>query len=39
MTAVIPIDDDWVAGDKYLAGLKGQVLTLPITGTVFKASD
>ncbi|MDB2686013.1 hypothetical protein N9Y42_02275 [Mariniblastus sp.] len=36
MTAVIPIDDDWVAGDKYLAGLKGQVLTLPITGTVSK---
>ena len=36
MTAVIPINDDWIAGDKYLAGLKGQVLTLPITGTVTK---
>ena len=36
MNAVIPIDDDWIAGDKYLAGLKGQTLTLPITGTVSK---
>ena len=36
MTAVIPINDDWIAGDKYLAGLKGQVLTLPVTGTVSK---
>ena len=36
MTAVIPIDDDWIAGDKYLVGLKGQTLTLPITGTVSK---
>ena len=36
MTAVIPIDDDWVDGNKYLAGLKGQTLSLPITGTVSK---
>ena len=36
MTAVIPIDDDWIDGNKYLAGLKGQTLSLPITGTVSK---
>ena len=36
LNAVIPIDDDWIDGDKYLAGLKGQTLTLPITGTVSK---
>ncbi len=34
MTAVIPIDDDWIDGNKYLAGLKGQSLSLPISGTV-----
>ena len=36
MNAVIPIDDDWIDGNKYLAGLKGQSITLPITGTVSK---
>ena len=34
LTAVIPIDDDWIDGNKYLAGLKGQSLSLPIGGTV-----
>ena len=34
MTAVVPIDDDWIDGNKYLAGLKGQSLSLPIGGTV-----
>ena len=34
MNAVIPIDDDWIDGNKYLVGLKGQTITLPIGGTV-----
>ena len=34
MTASIPIADDWIAGEKYLAGLQGQSLTIPIGGTV-----
>ena len=36
MTATIPIADDWIDGNKYLAGLKGQTLSLPIGGTVSK---
>ena len=36
LTATIPIDDDWIDGNKYLAGLKGQSLSLPIGGTVMK---
>ena len=34
MTASIPIADDWIDGEKYLAGLKGQSITIPIGGTV-----
>ena len=34
MTAMIPIADDWIDGEKYLAGLKGQSITIPIGGTV-----
>lgn len=36
MTASIPIADDWIKDEKYLAGLKGQSLTIPIGGTVSK---
>lgn len=34
LVAEIPIADDWIEGKKYLAGLKGQFLTIPISGTV-----
>jgi hypothetical protein len=33
LTAEIPIRDEWVRNDKFLAGLSGQVLKIPITGT------
>ena len=36
MVAEIPIEDDWIAGKSYLAGLKGQSLSIPISGTVSK---
>ena len=34
MVAEIPIADDWLGGNEYLVGLKGQSLSIPITGTV-----
>jgi translocation and assembly module TamB len=34
MVAQIPIADDWIAGKQYLAGLKGQSVSIPIRGTV-----
>ncbi len=34
MTAEIPIPDSWIDGEKWLAGLKGQSLKIPIGGTV-----
>ncbi len=36
LVAEIPIADDWIAGKSYLAGLKGQSLSIPIGGTVSK---
>ena len=36
MVAEIPIADDWIADQPYLAGLKGQSLSIPIRGTVTK---
>ena len=36
MIAEIPIADDWIADQPYLAGLKGQSLSIPIRGTVTK---
>ena len=36
MVAEIPISDDWLSGNKYLAGLKGQSISIPVTGTVSK---
>jgi hypothetical protein len=36
MVAEIPIADDWLGGNEYLAGLKGQSISIPITGTVSK---
>lgn len=36
LVAKIPIVDEWIAGKSYLAGLKGQSLSIPITGTVMK---
>ena len=36
MVASIPIADDWIDGEKYLAGLKGQSISIPIGGTVSK---
>lgn len=36
MLAEIPIADDWIAGKSYLAGLKGQKISIPISGTVTK---
>ena len=34
MVARIPIPDDWLKSSQYLDGLKGQALSIPITGTV-----
>jgi len=34
MIAEIPIDDEWIEGKPLLAGLKGQRLRIPISGTV-----
>lgn len=36
LVAEIPIADDWIAGNKYLAGLKGKAISVPIGGTVSK---
>lgn len=36
MVAEIPIADDWLGGNEYLAGLKGQSISIPVTGTVSK---
>ncbi len=33
MVATIPILDDWISGEPLLAGLRGQVLTIPVQGT------
>ena len=34
MVARIPIPDQWLTSSKYLDGLKGQAISIPITGTV-----
>ncbi len=34
VTAEIAIHDDWIAGKKLLAGLKGKSLSIPVTGTL-----
>ena len=34
MVARIPIPDDWLTSSKYLDGLKGQAISIPISGTV-----
>ncbi len=34
MVAKIPIADEWIADNRYLSGLKGQSLSIPISGTV-----
>lgn len=36
MVAIIPIHDDWLNNQKWLEGLRGQKLEIPITGTVTK---
>ena len=36
MVARIPIPDDWLTSSEYLDGLKGQSISIPITGTVSK---
>ncbi len=36
LTLQIPIQDAWVAKDPLLAGLKGQTLEVPVTGTLTK---
>ena len=33
MVAKIPIADDWIEGKPYLASLKGQSISIPVTGT------
>ena len=34
MVAEVPIHESWVANDRYLAGLKGQVIKIPIRGSL-----
>ena len=34
LVAIVPIQDEWVARNRYLASLKGQSLQLPIQGTL-----
>ena len=34
LIAEVPIRDDWVANDRYLSSLRGQVLQLPVQGTL-----
>lgn len=36
MVAEIPIMEEWLGGNEYLAGLQGQSISIPITGTVSK---
>ena len=36
MMARIPIPDQWLEKSKYLEGLRGQALSIPITGTISK---
>jgi len=36
MVAEIPIADGWLGSNEYLAGLKGQSISIPISGTVSK---
>jgi hypothetical protein len=36
LVAKIPIADEWIEGNRYLAGLKGQSISVPIGGTVNK---
>ncbi|MCA9150484.1 MAG: hypothetical protein KDA92_14335, partial [Planctomycetales bacterium] len=34
LTAYVPIQDDWVTNQRWLAGLRGQTLEVPIRGTL-----
>ena len=34
MVAEIPILDQWISGEPWLVGLKGQMISVPISGTV-----
>ena len=34
LVAEIPIADEWIAGNRYLGGLQGQSISIPIGGTV-----
>ncbi len=34
LVATVPVREEWVQSDKYLGGLKGQTLRIPITGTL-----
>lgn len=34
LMAEVPIQDEWVEKDRYLAALKGQVLQIPVRGTI-----
>ena len=34
MVVHIPIDDQWVNGDRLLAGLRGTIIEIPIAGTI-----
>ena len=34
MVAEIPIAEEWIADNRYLSGLRGQSLSIPVTGTV-----
>lgn len=36
LTAQLPVSEKWIGNNKYLAGLKGQTLQIPITGTFTK---
>ena len=34
MVATVPIQDEWVVGDRYLSALRGQTLQVPVRGTL-----
>ena len=34
LVAKIPIADEWIEGNRYLSGLRGQSLSIPVSGTV-----
>lgn len=34
LVAIVPVRDEWVSKDRYLASLKGQTIRLPINGTL-----